>query len=66
MPWSSTSTTKWRPEVEAASVTAIGGFRHALLGYFDWSSKETRRSQPPSYLRKRRDPVTGLPLIALD
>jgi hypothetical protein len=22
--------------------------------------------QPPSYLRKRKDPVTGLPLIAVD
>jgi uncharacterized protein len=109
-------------EAEAASITAIGGFRHAILGYFDWDSKEYKRIvvdeqvevlsllgdvavaddgpslhlhavlgrfnggvvgghlieahvrptlevivvQPPSYPRKRRDPITGLPLIALD
>jgi uncharacterized protein len=27
-------------EVEAASLTAIGAFRRALLGYFDWQTKE--------------------------
>jgi uncharacterized protein len=109
-------------EVEAASLTAIGAFRRALLGYFDWESKEYKRIeveeqvevlsllgdvavaeegptlhvhavlgkadgsvvgghlleghvrptleviliQPPSYLRKRRDPATGLALIAVD
>jgi predicted DNA-binding protein with PD1-like motif len=109
-------------EVEAASLTAIGAFRRALLGYFDWQSKEYKRIeveeqvevlsllgdvavaqegptlhvhavlgkadgsvvgghlleghvrptleviliQPPSYLRKRRDPATGLALIAVD
>lgn len=108
-------------EVEAASVTAIGAFHDALLGYFDWQTKQYKRIavdeqvevlsllgdvavaeegpslhlhavlgkadgstvgghllaahvrptleviliQPPSYLRKRRDPTTGLPLIAL-
>jgi uncharacterized protein len=109
-------------EVAAASVTAIGGFRSALLGYFDWATKAYKKIavdeqvevlsligdvavaedgpslhlhavlgkadgqvvgghllearvrptleviliQPPSYLQKRKDPVTGLPLIALD
>ncbi|HYZ39015.1 MAG TPA: PPC domain-containing DNA-binding protein [Stellaceae bacterium] len=108
-------------KVEAASITAIGGFRDAVLGYFDWSTKQYKKIpvdeqvevlsllgdvavadegpslhlhavlgkvdgsvvgghlleahvrptleviliQPPSYLRKRRDPVTGLPLLAL-
>ena len=27
-------------EVEAASVTAIGAFHDALLGYFDWQTKQ--------------------------
>jgi hypothetical protein len=27
-------------EVEAASVTAIGAFQDALLGYFDWQTKQ--------------------------
>jgi uncharacterized protein len=109
-------------EVEAASVTAIGAFQDARLGYFDWPSKEYKKIdvaeqvevlsllgdvavadegpslhlhvvlgradgtvvgghlleahvrptlevilvQPPSYLRKRRDPVSGLPLIAIE
>lgn len=109
-------------EVEAASLTAIGAFRRALLGYFDWHTKEYKKIaveeqvevlsllgdvavaeegptlhvhavlgkadgsvvgghllegqvrptleviliQPPSYLRKRRDPVSGLALIAVD
>jgi uncharacterized protein len=109
-------------EVEAASLTAIGAFHRALLGYFDWQSKEYKKIavdeqvevlsllgdvavaeegptlhvhavlgkadgsvvgghlleghvrptleviliQPPSYLRKRRDPITGLALIAVD
>jgi uncharacterized protein len=107
-------------QVEAASITAIGAFRHALLGYFDWPTKQYKKFevgeqlevlsligdvavadegpslhlhavlgrsngsvvgghlleahvrptleviliQPPSYLRKFRDPATGLPLIA--
>ena len=107
-------------EVEAASVTAIGAFNDALLGYFDWETKQYKKIsvdeqvevlsllgdvavaeegpslhlhavlgkadgstvgghllaahvrptleviliQPPSYLRKRRDPTTGLALIA--
>jgi uncharacterized protein len=107
-------------EVEAASVTAIGAFHDALLGYFDWQTKQYKQIavdeqvevlsllgdvavadegpslhlhavlgkadgstvgghllaahvrptleviliQPPSYLRKRRDPTTGLALIA--
>lgn len=106
-------------EVEAASVTAIGAFRRALLGYFQWETKryehiaveqqvevlsllgdvavgdqgptlhlhavlgkpdgsvvgghlleahvrptlEIILIQPPSYLRKRKDPETGLALI---
>jgi uncharacterized protein len=109
-------------KVEAASVTAIGAFRRALLGYFDWETKEYKKIhvdqqvevlsllgdvavtdegpalhlhavlgrsdgsvvgghlleayvrptleviliQPPSYLRKRKDPETGLALIAVD
>jgi uncharacterized protein len=109
-------------EVEAASLTAIGAFQRALLGYFDWQSKQYKKIaveeqvevlsllgdvavaeggptlhvhavlgkadgsvvgghlleghvrptleviliQPPSYLRKRRDPATGLALIAVD
>ena len=109
-------------EVEAASLTAIGAFQRALLGYFDWQSKQYKKIaveeqvevlsllgdvavaeagptlhvhavlgkadgsvvgghlleghvrptleviliQPPSYLRKRRDPTTGLALIAVD
>ena len=109
-------------EVEAASLTAIGAFGRALLGYFDWEMKEFKRIaveeqvevlsllgdvavakegptlhvhavlgkadgsvvgghlleghvrptleviviQPPSYLSKRRDPATGLALIAVD
>jgi len=109
-------------EVEAASVTGIGAFVDAVLGYFDWQTKQYRRIpvteqvevlsllgdvavsegeptlhlhavlgkadgsaigghllaahvrptleviliQPPSYLRKRKDPETGLALIAAD
>jgi predicted DNA-binding protein with PD1-like motif len=109
-------------EVDTASLTAIGAFRDAVLGYFDWQSKSYRKIpvdqqvevlsligdvamadgqpslhvhavlgradgsvvgghlleahvrptleviliQPPSYLRKRRDPETGLALIATD
>ncbi len=30
-------------EVEAASLTAIGAFRRALLGYFDWQTKEYKK-----------------------
>ena len=109
-------------KIAAASVTAIGAFRHALLGYFEWQTKQYERIsvdeqvevlsvlgdvavaeekpslhfhavlgradgsvvgghlleahvrptleiiliQPPSYLCKRKDPVTGLALIAVD
>jgi uncharacterized protein len=109
-------------EVEAASVLAIGAFRRAVLGYFQWDAKEYKKImveeqvevvsllgdvavgdqgptlhlhivlgradggtigghllegyvrptleviliQPPSYLRKRKDPETGLALIAID
>ena len=109
-------------EVEAASVTAIGAFSRALLGYFQWETKQYKQIaveeqvevlsllgdvavgeqgptlhlhavlgkadgsvvgghlieahvrptleiiliQPPSYLRKRKDPETGLALIATD
>jgi uncharacterized protein len=108
-------------EVETASVTAIGAFHDALLGYFDWQTKQYKTIAvdeqvevlsllgdvavaeegpslhlhavlgkadgstvgghllaahvrptlevilipPPGYLRKRRDPTTGLPIIAL-
>jgi uncharacterized protein len=30
-------------EVEAASVTAIGAFRRALLGYFQWETKQYKQ-----------------------
>lgn len=109
-------------EVEADPITAIGSFRSALLGYFDWPAKAYRKIavdeqvevlsliravavaddgpslalhailgrvdgqvvgahlleahveptlegilvQPPSYLRRCRNPVSGLPLIVLD
>jgi uncharacterized protein len=109
-------------EVEAASIAAIGAFSDAMLGYFDWQTKEYEKIvvaeqvevlsligdvavadagpslhlhavlgrrdgrvvgghlleahvrptleliliQPPSYLRRRRDAVSGLPLISLD
>jgi uncharacterized protein len=109
-------------EIETASVSAIGAFSHAVLGYFDWQTKQYKRIaveeqvevlsllgdvavaesgptlhlhavlgkadgsvvgghllearvrptlevilvQPPSYLRKRKDPETGLALICID
>lgn len=109
-------------EVEAASITAIGAFRRAVLGYFDWESKQYKKipvdeqvevlsllgdvavsageptlhihavlgksdgsvvgghlqsaevrptlevivTQSPSYLRKAKDPETGLALLAID
>ena len=109
-------------EVEAASVTAIGAFGRALLGYFQWETKQYKQIaieqqvevlsllgdvavgdqgptlhlhavlgkadgsvvgghlleahvrptlevilvQPPSYLRKHKDPETGLALIAIE
>jgi predicted DNA-binding protein with PD1-like motif len=109
-------------EIEAASLTAIGAFRRAVLGYFDWQSKQYKKipveeqvevlsligdvavsegqptlhihavlgksdgsvvgghllsgevrptlevivTQSPSYLRKVKDPETGLALISID
>jgi uncharacterized protein len=109
-------------EVEAAAITAIGAFRRAVLGYFQWETKQYKKipvdeqvevlsligdvavadqgptlhlhtvlgkadgsvvvghliearvrptlevilTQAPSYLRKRKDPETGLALIAVD
>ena len=109
-------------EVEAASLTAIGAFSRAVLGYFQWETKQYKKIpvdeqvevlsllgdvavgdqgptlhlhavlgkadgsvvgghlieayvrptleviliQPPSYLRKRKDPETGLALIDHD
>ena len=106
-------------EVEAASLTAIGAFSRAVLGYFQWETKQYKKIpvgeqvevlsllgdvavgdqgptlhlhavlgkadgsvvgghlieayvrptleviliQPPSYLRKHKDPETGLALI---
>ena len=108
-------------EVEAASLTAIGAFSRAVLGYFQWETKQYKKIpvdeqvevlsllgdvavgdqgptlhlhavlgkgdgsvvgghlieayvrptleviliQPPSYLRKRKDPETGLALIEI-
>ena len=34
-------------EVEAASLTAIGAFRSALLGYFQWETKEYKKIPVP-------------------
>jgi uncharacterized protein len=109
-------------EIDAASVTGIGAFVDAELGYFDWQIKQYRKIpvkeqvevlsllgdvamsegeptlhvhavlgkpdgsvvgghllaahvrptleviliQPPSYLRKHKDPETGLALITAD
>lgn len=109
-------------EVEAASITAIGAFKRAVLGYFDWPAKQYKKipvdeqveglsligdvavsngeptlhihavlgksdgsvvgghllsaevrptlevivTQSPSYLRKAKDPETGLALLAID
>jgi predicted DNA-binding protein with PD1-like motif len=109
-------------EVEAASLTAIGAFSRAVLGYFQWETKQYKKIpvdeqvevlsllgdaavgdqgptlhlhavlgkadgsvvgghlleahvrptleviliQPSSYLRKRKDPETGLALIVID
>jgi uncharacterized protein len=109
-------------EVEAASITAIGAFKRAVLGYFEWQSKQYKKipveeqvevlsligdvavsegaptlhihavlgkadgsvvgghllsaevrptlevivTQSPSYLRKTKDPETGLALLAID
>lgn len=109
-------------EIEAASITAIGAFRRAVLGYFQWESKQYKKipveeqvevlsligdvavsegkptlhmhavlgksdgsvvgghllsaevrptleviiTQSPSYLRKTKDPETGLALLAID
>jgi predicted DNA-binding protein with PD1-like motif len=109
-------------EVEAAALTAIGAFKRATLGYFDWQTKQYKKipveeqvevlsllgdvavsegnptlhihavlgksdgstvgghllaaevrptlevilTQSPSYLRKQKDPETGLALLAID
>ena len=108
--------------IDAGSISAIGAFERAVLGYFDWSTKDYKRipveeqvevlsllgdvavsegkptlhlhavlgksdgstvgghlleghvrptlevilTQPPAYLRKKKDPETGLALIALE
>ena len=31
-------------KIEAASITAIGAFERAVLGYFDWETKEYKRN----------------------
>lgn len=109
-------------KTDTASLTAIGAFERAVLGYFDWNAKDYKRipieeqvevlsligdvaeskgepalhihavlgksdgsvvgghlleghvrptleiilTQPPAHLRKKKDPETGLALIALD
>ena len=109
-------------KIEAAALTAIGAFERAVIGYFDWVTKDYKRipvaeqvevlsllgdvaeadgkptlhihavlgksdgtvvgghlleghvrptlevilTQPPAHLRKKKDPETGLALIALD
>lgn len=108
--------------IDAGSITAIGAFERAVLGYFDWSTKQYKRNpveeqvevlsligdvavadgeptlhlhavlgksdgstvgghlleghvrptlevtllSPPAYLRKKKDPETGLALIDLE
>jgi uncharacterized protein len=108
--------------IEAASLSAIGAFERAVVGYFDWAKKDYKRIpveeqvevlsllgdvavsegkptlhihavlgrsdgsvvgghlleghvrptlevvfvEPPAHLKKRKDPETGLALIALD
>jgi hypothetical protein len=108
--------------IDAASLTAIGAFERAVVGYFDWDKKEYRHIpvdqqvevlsllgdiasadgkptlhihavlgrrdgsvvgghlleghvrptlevvliEPPAHLKKRKDPETGLALIALE
>ena len=108
--------------IEAASLSAIGAFERAVVGYFDWGTKRYKRIpveeqvevlsllgdvavsegqptlhmhvvlgrvdgsvvgghlleghvrptlevvfvEPPAHLRKRKDPETGLALIALE
>lgn len=109
-------------QIEAASLSAIGAFERAVVGYFDWQKKQYKRIavdeqvevlsllgdvalsegqpslhvhavlgrsdgsvvgghlleghvrptleivliEPPTHLRKRKDPESGLALIALD
>lgn len=109
-------------QIEAASLSAIGAFEGAVVGYFDWAKKDYKRIpveeqvevlsllgdvavaegkptlhihavlgrsdgsvvgghlleghvrptlevvfvEPPAHLKKRKDPETGLALIALD
>jgi hypothetical protein len=109
-------------EIDAGSITGIGGFQRAVVGFFEWETKEYKRIQvdeqvevlsflgdvavtegvptlhvhavlgrsdgsvigghlleahvrptleviliqPPSYLRRRRDPETGLALISTE
>lgn len=115
---------RWVKEhrIDAGSITAIGAFERAVLGYFDWSTKQYKRipveaqvevlsligdvavsqseptlhlhavlgksdgttvgghlleghvrptlevvlTQPRSYLRKKKDPETGLALIDVE
>jgi predicted DNA-binding protein with PD1-like motif len=108
-------------KIDAAGLTAIGAFERAVIGYFDWVTKDYKRipveeqvevlsligdvaeadgkpvlhihavlgksdgsvvgghlleghvrptlevilTQPPAHLRKKKDPETGLALIAL-
>ena len=108
--------------IDAGALTAIGAFQNAVLGYFDWETKQYKRipveeqvevlsligdvavsegaptlhvhavlgkrdgttvgghllearvrptlevtlTEPPGFLRKRKDPETGLALIDLD
>ena len=109
-------------KIDAAGLTAIGAFERAVIGYFDWATKDYKRipveeqvevlsligdvaeadgkpalhlhavlgksdgsvvgghlleghvrptlevivTQPPAHLRKKKDPETGLALIALE
>ena len=108
--------------IDAAAVSAIGAFERAVVGYFDWATKQYKRipvdeqvevlsllgdvavsegqptlhihavlgrsdgsvvgghllegqvrptlevilTRPPAHLKKKKDPETGLALIALD
>jgi predicted DNA-binding protein with PD1-like motif len=34
-----------KQEVEAASITAIGAFSRAVLGYFEWETKQYKKNR---------------------
>ena len=54
-------------EIEAASVTAIGAFSRAVLGYFPWQAKQYKKIAVDEQVEVLSllgdDPETGLVLI---